>query len=428
MNVIFQEWISFVFNTLIYSTVSVLTVKIRKRTTFFVVMLTTIPCISICLRFAMGIPSYVYGPITAVCIYLLLYAFSDSSKWLTTLFFLLHFLLMVFSEYISAAMVFLTMRFDEPYTYELVTQHPMLFRTAYYVIYIVGTAGFIVLWRKAFNPEPVQDMFFFYSILPMLLSQLGSLWIMIELLESKQIHPDAWYAMALCAGLLFAAAQVATIVLLWLQKEKIQKQDQKDALLRAMETQFDQLQQMMLQEKSRAKFRHDLNNQIQTVSTLYANGNHEAAMAYLQKVLRTTEAQSQRTFCLNPTINALLSQKMDVCQAENFRLDADISLPPTFTMDEMVLCSVFGNILDNAIQACRMCREDFPKILLTVNYQAGFLLIRCENSAPEPSAYDNDRNHWGLEIISDIADQYEGCLQTRKEGGCFVLTLGLQTQ
>ena len=426
MNIIFQEFVLFILNTLISCTGCVLTLKIKNRLLFLSVVSLSISTLNILLRFIFNFPSYFYSPIIIVFFFLLLLAFSQSSKKMTTLFFVINFLIMAFSEYLSASLVLLLLNSDALYTYELVTENSLIFRTTYYVIYVVGISNFIIVWRRFYSLEPAQDTFIFYGLLPMLLSQLGFLSIMVELLEGIR-RPVIWYIQIFGAGILFAAAQVAMVVLIRFQQKSLQEQNRQTTLLRAVETQFDQFQQMMLQEKSRAKFRHDLNNQLQTISLLYKNGNPEEALNHLQELLHMTELQNSHSYCINPTINAVLSLKMEICKAENIRLDSDISLPLTFSLNEMVVCSVFANILDNAIQSCKISQKTDPKICLNVGYQAGFLLIRCENTASKTTLSNSGRNHWGLEILSDIAKQYNGYLQTSKENDKFVLALALQT-
>lgn len=426
MNIVLQEFVLFILNTLISCTGCVLTLKIKNRLLFLSVVSLSISTLNILLRFIFNFPSYFYSPIIIVFFFLLLLAFSQSSKKMTTLFFVINFLIMAFSEYLSASLVLLLLNSDALYTYELVTENSLIFRTTYYVIYVVGISTFIIVWRRFYRLEPAQDTFIFYGLLPMLLSQLGFLSIMVVLLEGIR-RPVIWYIQIFGAGILFAAAQIAMVVLIRFQQKSLREQNRQASLLRAVETQFDQFQQMMLQEKSRAKFRHDLNNQLQTISLLYKNGNHEEAVNHLQELLHMTELQNGHSYCINPTINAVLCLKMEICKAENIRLDSDISLPPAFSLNEMVVCSVFANILDNAIQACKISQEVDPKIRLNVGYQAGFLLIRCENTVSETAPSSSGRNHWGLEILSDIAKQYNGNLQTYKENGKFVLTLALQT-
>ena len=426
MNIILQELILFLFNALIYCTAAALALKIKKIALFFLMSSIIISIFSLGFRFALHFPSFLYGPIIAVTLLIILYIFSSSRIWSVLLFFFIQLIIMTFSEYISVVLAYWVSQTDASYTYELVIHNLVPFRTTYYTIYIFGIGIFVILWRRFYKDAPTYDTYLFYGLLPMLLFQLGYLSIMVELIESSQAYSTAWFVQVIGAGALFGAAQIAMIVLLRVQQKNLEKQNKQKIRLHAMETQFDQFQQMVRQEKSHAKFQHDMNNQLLTIATLYDRGEYEAALLHLHKMLKLTEIESNRTFCANPIINALLSQKMATCQSEGIQLNADISLPSTFTMDEMVLCSVFGNILDNAIQACKKCKGNALEITLVVRVTAGFLLIQCENPAPERSLQSDYRNHWGLEILSDISAQYNGCLQTYEKNGMFILEIGLQ--
>lgn len=427
MKIIFQEFMLFLLNAIIYGISTILALNLKKPIVYLLIIFFTIPTFSIIFRFLFNFTSYIYAPIMCVVLLTLLIFFSQSSKKVTVLFFVFHNIIMIFSEYISAALVFFIMRIESTYTYQIVIKNMVPFRTAYYIIYILSVSVFVFLWNKIpfLFTKDISDI---YSYIPIILSQMGFLWIMTELLQSNVSHSTSWYIKIFASGILFAASQVSMIFLLRFQEKRLKKQNKQNALFHAIRTQFDQFQQMILQEKSRAKFYHDLNNQLQTISALYSMGDHEAALKYLQKLLHMTTLQQHAPFCANPTINALLSQKKTMCESENLKLDALIDLSPDFSMDEMILCGIFGNILDNAIQASRICANTSDReIILRASHKSGFLLVTCNNPIPEVYLTGENRNHWGLEILSDIAAQYNGDLSTRKQNGRFILELSIQT-
>jgi len=427
MEIIFQKFMFFLLNAIIYGISTIAALNIKKPIIYLLITLITIPTFSIVFRFLLHFTNYIYAPIMCIVLLALLMFFSESNKKITILFFVFHNIVMIFSEYISAALVFFILHIESTYTYEIVIKNMVPFRTAYYIIYMLSVSILVFAWNKI--PFLItKDISGLYNYIPVILSQMGFLWIMTELLQSNVSHSASWYIKILASGILFAISQVSMVFLLRFQEKRLKKENKQNALFHAIRTQFDQFQQMILQEKSRAKFHHDLNNQLQTISALYSMGDYEAALQYLQKLLHMTTLQQHDPFCANPTINALLSQKKTICESENLKLDVLVNLSPNFSMDEMVLCSIFGNILDNAIQASRICVNTCDrKIILRASHKSGFLLVSCNNPIPDVPIIDEKRNHWGLEIISDIAAQYNGDLSTRRQNGRFILELSIET-
>lgn len=429
MNIVIQELICAAFNAVIYvlSTLFVLDIK-RPRLyswiTFFVITFFTV-----FFRFVIIPPPYIASLIMLVCCLVLLLLFSQSNWLLSILVYTIHFMIMLFAEFISAALVMLLYQINNTYTYELVLNNRLKFASSFYLVYILGEILFVLFWRKflaGFLSKHYR--YIFYGLMPLLLSQLGFLFLLTDLLQRDAPHSSLWYIKIFGSGILFAASQVGIFILLRVQRKIILKQSRQDLSFRAMKIQFDQFQQILEEEKRDAKFRHDLNNQLHTISVLYSTGNHTAALSHLQKLLHMTNHLRRHPFCGNLTINALLSQKAAICEAERFQLDALVALPPDFAMDEMILCSIFGNILDNAIQACRKCEpSSAPNIRLRVSYQAGFMLVNCDNPVPHSPVAEEPRSHWGLEILSDITMQYHGRFVTYQKDGRFYLELSVQS-
>lgn len=429
MNIVIQEFIFSATNAVIYALSNLFLLDIKKPrlycgTTFFIITFFTI-----FLRFTTFLPTYTSPFIMLICVLAVLLLFSRSCWLLSILVYIVNLMIMMFSEFISAALVMLFFQINSPYTYDLVLNNRLKFSICFYLVYIFNESLFVLFGRKI-SPLFLSKhyRYIFYVFVPLLLSQAGFMFLLTDLLQRNAPHSTLWYIKIFSSGILFAASQVGILVLLWVQRKMILKQSRRDLSFRAMEAQFDQFQQLLAEEKRDAKFRHDLNNQLHTISVLYSTGNYIAALSHLQKLLHMTDHPQRQPFCSNPTINALLSQKAAICEAEQFQLDAQVALPPDFSMDEIILCSIFGNILDNAIHACRKCGPLLaPDIRLRVSHQAGFLLVNCDNLLPYPQAVEEPRSHWGLEILSDIAVQYQGRFDTHQENGRFYLELSVQS-
>ena len=98
------------------------------------------------------------------------------------------------------------------------------------------------------------------------------------------------------------------------------------------------------------------------------------------------------------------------CVADGARLDF---------MDVMDICSIFGNILDNAIE-CELTIQDRKKRLihLAVYTRKDFLVIQCENYCPAQLEFqdglpvttkqDKAYHGYGIKSIRHAADKYGG--------------------
>lgn len=66
---------------------------------------------------------------------------------------------------------------------------------------------------------------------------------------------------------------------------------------------------------------------------------------------------SNRIFCKNTIINAVLNAKYQLMQDYQIDCSMQLDIDTMITIDDISLCALFGNTLDNAIEAAK----DAPK-------------------------------------------------------------------
>ena len=143
----------------------------------------------------------------------------------------------------------------------------------------------------------------------------------------------------------------------------------------------------------------------------------------------------QGIYCAHPVIDAVLADKARRCEAEHIRLELALDLPPELPQDGLALCSLFGNLLDNAVEACLRLPEGERVIRCRAGCRGGYLVVEEENPLPPPldEAARQSRvragRGLGLEILSGIAKRYGGEVETQQRDGRFQATvwLGLDT-
>jgi sensor histidine kinase regulating citrate/malate metabolism len=59
-----------------------------------------------------------------------------------------------------------------------------------------------------------------------------------------------------------------------------------------------------------------------------------------------------KKYCSHPVVNAVLTQKCVLAELMDISMDIDVYVPDDSEIQSIDLCSVFSNLLDNAIEAC----------------------------------------------------------------------------
>lgn len=135
----------------------------------------------------------------------------------------------------------------------------------------------------------------------------------------------------------------------------------------------------------------------------------------------------------NEVLDIVLTQKALICKAGgiNMRIIAD-GAAVSF-MSETDISALFGNMLDNAIEAVGGLEEDNKIISLNIFKQKGFVYIHqdnncaaCpvfENGMPVNSAGDNSFHGFGTKSIKHIAEKYGGALSMSCKNNVFSLDI-----
>ncbi|MGF6366376.1 two-component system sensor histidine kinase AgrC [Aequitasia blattaphilus] len=120
-------------------------------------------------------------------------------------------------------------------------------------------------------------------------------------------------------------------------------------------------------QRSIRKLRHDMNNHLNVIGSFIRDRNLEDASAYFSQLSDTLEGvnQGNKVFCNNSILNALLNAKYALALEKEIDTFVNISIDGLIGIDDISLCSLFANTLDNAIEANQQI-EDRKKRTLSL--------------------------------------------------------------
>lgn len=182
-------------------------------------------------------------------------------------------------------------------------------------------------------------------------------------------------------------------------------------------------------QKEIRRLRHDMNNHLAAVDALLEQKETEKARAYFAK-LSAAAAGTNRSFCKNSLVNAVLASKYQRAEELGIDLFFNIDLGEELWMDEVDVCSMFANTLDNAMEACVQIREaQERRIELRARISGGYFSFQLENPYVNEITFchgeyrttKRDRRQHGLGIgkVRDIVEKYGGNLKISHQGGIF---------
>lgn len=173
----------------------------------------------------------------------------------------------------------------------------------------------------------------------------------------------------------FALAVMVTIYILFyrgslliIEHEQLKKRSQ---LLEMQAHQFRELQGYM---RRTAQLRHDFKHSVHILSALAERGDIDGVRAHLSEYEQRFSEDVSVSYCSNEALNALFGYYHGIAESENIKTDWKIQLPEPLTVSELDLTAVFGNIMENAVNACAALPEEERYFDLTAEIHCGSTL------------------------------------------------------
>ena len=189
----------------------------------------------------------------------------------------------------------------------------------------------------------------------------------------------------------------------------------------------------MLAEQYRRseRLRHDMKNHIIALSALSRNKEWEKIDGYL-KNMEGIALDVGGDMTGNKAVDALLHQKRKQAKEGNIQWECDVQIPGECCINEFDLCVLFGNILDNALEACgRMQGDECRFINIQAKAVKKCFLVEVKNSMGRAEKFTEsftDKGNYqahgiGLLNVGDVVDRYNGAVHKEAKKGIFVISI-----
>lgn len=203
-------------------------------------------------------------------------------------------------------------------------------------------------------------------------------------------------------------------------------------LEKQIENQIEYYKQTEMLNDDLRRFKHDYTNHILCLKAMINSNQNNEALEYIEKINSEISLSTQTFNTGHKIADAILNEKHRIHSDVNIKFEGCI---PQF-IDNVDLCIVLGNAVDNAIEACEKLNETDKIIDMTANYQQSYFILIMKNpvtkdytiygSFPETTKEDPLKHGFGLSNIKRIVDKYDGDMSVEADNGIFTLYLALK--
>ncbi len=256
-------------------------------------------------------------------------------------------------------------------------------------------------------------------------------------------HPSGYFLICL-GGILLVISNIInfSVVDKLLIAEKSAKEHEMLELKTRMEHSHYQRMDEMNQEY--AAYLHEMRHIVKTLEKFADRGNFtdQENADSLKKIsveasslLTKRKSFSHRMYLHDPIINTIFLEKENEAKKAGVRFHLEVS--PSVSLDfvsETDKIRIFGNLLDNALEAAKLCTDGNISAKLYMGNQA-MVVFHIENNFVHQNKKkgkrflstknDGKRHGFGLRQAEELAYKYHGILNIGEEDGRFVVTLAL---
>jgi hypothetical protein len=178
------------------------------------------------------------------------------------------------------------------------------------------------------------------------------------------------------------------------------------------------------------KARHDIHHQLAALKG-YADRRDAAGMqAYLGEMIGALSMEAETPLCENHAVDAVVRHYLAQAEQKGIRAEHRLNVPemtgPVLATD---LCVVFGNLMENAIDACGYVKRGKAFMRIGADVRKGYLVITVENSfdgelKQKNSAFRSRKRNYegegiGVSSVRAIAEKYDGYAEFVAADGIF---------
>ena len=162
---------------------------------------------------------------------------------------------------------------------------------------------------------------------------------------------------------------------------------------------------------------------------LYQNEYYQDMERY-QEQIQDIRLAEEIIYSANPVVNAILKVKSVKAKEKEIPMQVTTLLPQRVSVDIGDMGVLYGNLLDNAIEAAMAVEQEKRYVHVESKFQEGRLLLSIKNSKPsgtsscqQTSKKDKIKHGRGIRSVRKVAEKYGGELMLKDQGEHFEAVL-----
>lgn len=221
--------------------------------------------------------------------------------------------------------------------------------------------------------------------------------------------------LVILSSIFLIASNIVFLMVFDLLDKKENELYHKEIIVQELEKERKYYEQCISSTTNSNKTLHDLKHKLFYIDEMLGE-NNETAKNLISEMCNIVKSAQLTKYTVLNGLNVLLNTKFKEIESKNIKLKYEIFTEPNINIDELDLCILLGNLIDNAIEASLETIE--KKILISIMQKNRHLAIKIINSTNnkvinigETTKKDKGLHGYGLSAICDIVNKYDGAIE-----------------
>lgn len=266
------------------------------------------------------------------------------------------------------------------------------------------------------------------------LTAWGALWAVINILYYYVIT-DPGYIQIISAVIIGLVLLCSAIIFNLYDKIKEKTDEKIKSVLYQQQLEYytKQYQEISHNQEKTRKMRHEIKNNFILIEALAKKGDTDSILKYIQQMYQS-EPQKTAAHTGNMVVDSVINYKITTCARNHIKFALTLNIPTDLDTNDIRLCGLLGNALDNAIEACLLVPEEKRTITISMEVEKKNLFIEITNPydgtilsnhkgqllTRKPNA---SHHGFGLSIMNELLGNNFGTMETLWDDNLFCLRI-----
>ncbi len=250
--------------------------------------------------------------------------------------------------------------------------------------------------------------------------------ILLSYLLLSYISDSTTNVTLLVLGLLIAFSVFVMVIRILISQASLTEMEESERKMELrMQAQRQEYEDIRKKMEAGRIYRHDMRHHILVLKELALGSETADLLHYLENMSGKLSEVEREVYCANPTVNAVISSYIAQAKKAGCAVTAKIFLPEQIPFDEMDICMVLANAIENAKNACDLVEEEKRYLHIKVEFlEDKKLFVSIKNPCSQPVNLDDngvpiylgsDEHGVGMKSMNEITEKYHGFLRCKCE-------------